>query len=227
MGLWQRPSLCWCGTQMWCRGHWFRSVYQQHPTRTRVSGLKLGFVAISLGDFLPLKRLGLDGKKRNKNVKKASRIFRFFFGILRPFFSIFPPMRWGFILVGVFVCQNLEGLSGDEQPHPIFLGKTLGNNHNEADHSWHILAFQCIFCMISAVWIRFFIVCYLGKKHCWKTRVSSHGFALSEFTWGWFQDKQSSTRWWFQIFFFHPENLGKMNPIWRIFFKVGWSHQPE
>ena len=32
-------------------------------------------------------------------------------------------------------------------------------------------------------------------------------------------------RWWFH-FFFHPENLGKMNPFWRAYFSNGWLKPP-
>ena len=223
--MWQRPSLCWCGTQMWCRGHWFRSVYQQHPTRTRVSGLKLGFVAISLGDFLPLKRLGLDGKKRNKNVKKSKQNFQIFFRDFETIFFNFPSHEMGFYFGGGFRLPKLGGPFRWWTATPNFFGGKHWATTTTKRTTHAILAYLLFgyvwflhdFCCLDT----FFYCLLLGQK----TLLKDEGFIPRirplRVKWCWFQDKQSSTRRWFQIFFFHPENLGKMNPIWRSYFSSG------
>ena len=173
-----------------------------------------------LGDFLPTQVMkgwdwmGRSAKKCQKS--KQAEFSDFFSGFWDHFFFNFPSHDFG----GGFCLPKLGGFSGDEQPHPIFLGKTLGNNHNEADHtctlgiSWH-------FFMISAVGY-VFVCLLLGQK------LERRGFHPTDspsqslhwswrVKWCWFQDKQSSTRWWFQIFFFIP--IWGRFPIWRIFFK--------
>ena len=152
--MWQRPSLCWCGTQMWCRGHWFRSVYQQHPTRTRVSGWKLGFVA-NLVDFLPLQwlKVGIWTGRNARHVKKASRIVRFLWG----FWHIFSPLRWGFIRLGVLWGESMKGT-----PTPNFWGKTRKTTTTKL----HALSISWAFLCISSWFLLLdtFFVCLLLRQ---------------------------------------------------------------
>ena len=187
-----------------------------------------------LGDFLPTQVMkgwdwmGRSAKKCQKS--KQAEFSDFFSGFWDHFFFNFPSHDFG----GGFCLPKLGGLSGDEQPHPFFFGKTLGNNHNEADHtrtlgiSWH-------FFMISAVGY-VFVCLLLGQK----TLLKDEGFIpqirplrvymgvkLKSKNDAGFKTSKAVLGGGFKYFFFTPKIWGRWTQFDDHIFQVGWNHQPE